>query len=816
MSSRSEHTRVSRRIVALLLGALYVLGVVYGTFVLVLKPSAPPQLPLPAVRPALAQHVLFVVVDGLRYDVATDPRRMPRFAQAMQRHQSADIFAGRISMTSAAVQNYGTGQRGRFAQIVRNINPDPPPYASWLANAAERGLVLALAGDPTWAQMFGKSFRYKELDPPGVAIDHDFNDQTFAQTRELLAKAPHFLVAHFVTPDHQGHVHGIPSERYAQHIFGFDRRLFELLAELPPSWTVIVSSDHGAADSGTHGADVMVQRRSPIFAYGPGIAGKSSAQTLDQSDMASTFAALLGVPAPVHSQGHILSAWLGVSPELQASYGCDDAARLVRLLSTTAPSHASDFERRLTASCEAARPPPARRLAAEQLAREIDATLSGLQDFSSWQAWTFLAATLVGAAWVGWLLVGEHLGTALVCALLGLIAIALVAGLERLPGYWPKSLDGVLFVVFNLPSLLFLLRPEALIRMLSKRALFAAAVVPGGFAVAYPTNLQPVAFAICLAAPLVIGLGSAPERWGVSLADRDGPPWFGRLLLLVVWGIALSPAGIMPSGAYSGLARQPNLTLALALGLLAILAWAVSYGSPPRARMLGLMLALAAFSLLLRRVAPPWLGRPLLLALPICGVLLLWRRQVRAGLWLLLAGYLWVSRDFEVLPVTAGLGILWLLGQRWQHVTLELWTRGRWLITIGVIFCVMFLVRLGMSAGLDALSLDFRAGAFGDKDVSASWVTFAVIWKYVLVIAALLVAALHGLPRSVAERSVVALVALGVCRAAVLLGMMQCSQGSYWTTMRVMSDLPFALLFAVAAALILPWTTRLPEPEPAS
>jgi hypothetical protein len=134
---------------------------------------------------------------------------------------------------------------------------------------------------------------------------------------------------------------------------------------------------------------------------------------------------------------------------------------------------------------------------------------------------------------------------------------------------------------------------------------------------------------------------------------------------------------------------------------------------------------------------------------------------------------------------------------------------------VGVLFCVMFLVRLGMSAGLDALSLDFAAGAFGDKQVSASWITFAVIWKYVLVMLALIIAALRGVPCDVADRSVVALVALSVCRAAILLGMMQCSQGSFWTAMRVMSDLPFALLFAVTAALALPWTTRLASSQPA-
>ena len=801
---------MARRTVALVLGALYVLGVVYGTFVLVLRPPPPPRLPEPPARAALSQHVLFVVVDGLRYDVATDARRMPHFAEAMQQRRSAEIYAGRISMTSAAVQTYGTGQRGRFAQIVRNINPDPPPYNSWLHNAAERGKVLALAGDPVWGQMFGKSFRYQELDPEGVAMDYDFNDQTFLHTRELIAKAPSFLVAHFGTPDHQGHVYGIPSERYQKHIFDFDRRLFQLLSELSSDWTVIVTSDHGAADSGTHGADVKIQRRSPIFAYGLGVAGRGTApEILDQADLASTFAALLGVPAPVHSQGHVLSGWLGVSPDAQAAYGCDDAQRVLTLLGASAPSRAQDFAPRLAAACARERPAETRRADAAAVAKEIDTALTSMSDFSSWQAWAFLGATLLGAALVGWLLVGESLVAAACSAALGLIAIALVAGLEHLPGFWPKSVDAACFVVFNLPSLLFLLKPERLLRILSDRPAIAAAIVPGGFAVAYPTNLQPVAFAICLVAPLVIALGSGAEAWGISWQRSEAPRWFSNLGLLVLWGIAFSPAGISASLAYSGLGQQPKLTLGIAVALLASVAWVFARDSSRRFRTFGWMFALAAASLLLRRVAPAWVGRPLLVGLPLVGIACLWRRELKLGLWLILAGYLWVSRDFEVLPVTAGLGIVALLGERFGAVSAKGWSRGRFLCAVGVVFCVMFLVRLGMSAGLDALSLDFAAGAFGDKHVSASWITFAVIWKYVLVAVLLMLTALRGVTRDIAERCVVALIALGVCRAAILLGMMQCSQGSFWTAMRVMSDLPFALLFAVAAALTLPWTTRL-------
>jgi hypothetical protein len=804
MTADSQRSK-PRRIAALVLGALYVLGVVYGTFVLVLRPPPPPQVPLPAARAALSRHVLFVVVDGLRYDVATDPKRMPHFAEAMQTRRSAEIIAARISMTSAAVQNYGTGQRGRFAQIVRNINPDPPPYNSWLHNAAERGRVLGLAGDPVWVEMFGKSFRYQLLDPEGVAMDYDFNDRTFKSTRELVAKAPDLLVAHFVTPDHQGHVHGIPSERYARHIHGFDEQLFQLLSELPSDWTVIVTSDHGAADSGTHGADVPIQRRSPIFAYGPGIAPRGSEpETLDQSDVASTLAALLGVPAAAHSQGHVLSGWLGVEPTLQADYGCADAARAVTFLRGTAPDRAEAFAQRLKRDCAAQLSPEQRRRNAEALGHDVDTLLTSLQDFASWQAWAFLAATLVGASLVGWLLVGESLGTASVCGALGLLAIVLVAGLEHLPGYLPKTIDASLFVLFNIPSLLFLVRPERLVSMLNARPLLAAAVVPGGFAVAYPTNLQPVAFSICLAASLVIALAPSPERWGIGWQRAGSSERLGNLALVLAWGLALAPAGIYPSGSYASFVQREQLTLVLVLGLVASVAWVLLRGAPQRLRRWLWYLAVAGACVGLRHFAPPWLGRPLLIGLPLVGAWLLARGRFRLGFWLIFAGYLWVSRDFELLPVCAGLGICLLLGERFASVPAEAWGRGRWLIAVGVVFCVMFLVRLGISMGLDALSLDFSAGAFGDRHVPAWWISVAVIWKYVLVTVLLVLSAMRGLPAAVAQRTVMALVAIGVTRAAVLLGMMQCSQGSFWTTMRVMSDLPFALLFAVAVALLLP------------
>jgi hypothetical protein len=345
--------------------------------------------------------------------------------------------------------------------------------------------------------------------------------------------------------------------------------------------------------------------------------------------------------------------------------------------------------------------------------------------------------------------------------------------------------------------------------LLDEHPIIAAAVVPGGFAVAYPANLRPVAYAICIAAPLTIALSGAPGQWG-RFWHWSRPLAFKLVdtLLLAGWAVALVSTAIPGDAGFTDMMEHERFTLGLAVLLLASAAW-VLVRRLPRALTLCLgFVALAAASLLLRRVAPPWLGRPLMGGLPLVAVGLWWRGKHELGLLCGLLGYLWVSRDFEVVSVAAGLGVAALLGARFAQLDEASWSRGRVLIATGILFCLIFLVRIGVSAGLDPLALDFGAGAFGDKNVPATWITFAVIWKHVLVTLLLVIAFLGHTPRRVREVTVVSLVAICLCRAAILLGMMQCAQGSFWTSMRVISDLPFALLFAVTAALALPWARR--------
>ena len=74
----------------LALVVLFAAGLSWSSLTYILAPAKPPSMaPQAAYGPPLTRRLLFVIVDGLRYDVATDGVRMPLFAKAMQTHTSA-------------------------------------------------------------------------------------------------------------------------------------------------------------------------------------------------------------------------------------------------------------------------------------------------------------------------------------------------------------------------------------------------------------------------------------------------------------------------------------------------------------------------------------------------------------------------------------------------------------------------------------------------------------------------------------------------------------------------------------------------------
>jgi hypothetical protein len=803
-----------RPLVVFLLSAVFAAALVFAVVNVVLPTTAPAIAPPPPATRPLTRHLALLIVDGLRYDIANDPKLMPRFAAAMQRHTSGEVWAGRVSMTTSAVLSYGSGQHGRLEQIVRNIHPRPPPFNSWLENARGGGLSIVAVGDPAWFGMFGAHIDEHRPDPEGVAIDVDFNPQTFRDTRELLPKKPNFFVSHFVTPDHQGHAYGIWSARYAAHITDYDRQLFELLAEFSPDWTLLVTSDHGAADSGTHGSDTDVQRRSPIFAYGPGIRpGVKLERRLEQPDLAATMAALLGVSPPAHGLGHPIVEWLDVPPEEQARIACDGAEPVIAYGKTLLSDDAIAAAERELAACRAAAPADvaARSTAGRAAARAIDAGILASTGIGSPTALLVAAIVCIAAALLALAALGRAMLPGLLPALLlAAIAIPLVRETERLPGGWPNGVRVILFVTALFPVLLLILFPGRGASFLERRPALAPILIPGVLVATYTTNTQPMAYvALCVGALLFTLLGQiTTETPPILRGARPRLGWPHLVVLLLLLGFLFRP-GSRPGDVYPAwLFTTPGRSLALALAALAL--WSLAQLARKRDERAPLVevalgLPLAAASLLLRDHVPPLAGRACILLLPLVAITAAAAGRRALALHLGIAGYAWVSRNHEIPGLVVTIAIAQAVGEALAQGRREQPARHgltQTLLLAAFAFGLIYVQRVAIQGGLDFGGMDFGAAGFGDPHVPAWLVGSALGWKYALAAALALGALFARLDPTERERLASALVAVYLGRTAIMVLMLFICGSSFWTALRVLGDIPFALLGTSLAALL--------------
>ena len=692
----------------------------------------------------LTERLAFVVVDGLRYDVAIDPERMPHFAAAMRDHASAEVWAGPVSMTSSAILAYGTGRHGGLDQIVYNVRPRPTPYDSWLRRVSARGDRIALAGDRGWARMYPRSIAERHLDPRGVGIDVPFDDEIFAAARRLSATRPRVLIAHFVTPDHQGHAHGIRSAGYARYIRGFDEKLHAFVEELSPDWTVIVTSDHGAGDSGTHGADLPLHRRSPLYARGAGIAPRApQGLRLDQVELAGTVAALLGAPAPAQARGRVATELLSGAPSRAAA-----APRVA----VAAPRFAG-----------------------------LGAPL----------AWILTALAGALAFAVARLVFGSGAARAAGVALLvAAAAIGLVYSVERLPGAGPNVVRFALFVAVNAGLLALLWDPARVSALLERRALAAFVLLPGLLVVAYPANLQPEAFAV-----VVVG--------GLALLRLEERPSRSKLAALVVLSLPLLPAALRAENIYGSwpLRAEGPLMVAVVLmaALLASAAVLARRGGRTSWGAVALGTGLVALGLLGRDVVAPWIGWSATAALWLAAAVSFRRGRSDVALQCAVGAVAWLARPWELVPFVAAAAVAHVVGtsirrrERWRFVDT--------LLAVAFVFALSFVLRVAMTGHLDLVGLDWRAGTFGDPVTPPVRVGAALVAKSL--VAELVVLGAFVMPLR-AERSSALLQAVLVAfavRVAVLAAMLIVCARSYWTAFRVLGDLPFAAVGAVAVAI---------------
>lgn len=787
---------------------LALVGLAHGCFSAFLQVVLPPTRE-PVVDegvgadPPLGGHLLLVVFDGLRHDIATDPGIMPEFSRRMRGGTSGELWAGRFSVTSAAVLAFGTGQRGHLEQVLTNLSSRPPPFNSWLENAERAGRKLVLVGDGTWAEMYGRWFAERHLNPKGVAMDVDFSADTLSGLSGALRRRPDVVVAHFTTPDFQMHVHGVRSAAYRQHMSKLDREVFQVIETLDESWTVVVASDHGAGDSGTHGLDTPEQRRGPIWLSGRGILPRVKlGRPIDQVELGATLAVLLGVAGPDHGVGHPIVEFLALDDAGTAEIACREGRRAVGLARGLPGEVRARTREGADLSCAVEATADARVAGARSALRAVDAELESARGLNTSLGFGVLAAALVvllGAMLcvLGWRAVRWVPAGAALLAL----SVLLVREVERLSGAWPTVIRLAVFVACLAPVAMLLVAPRLARQRFEQLPRGAALLLPGALVLSYTSNTQPLAY-------VTVGVASALFVSTGWLEPRGRWLWTGDLrlsrthaLVVLACYVLLYRIGTERGWVYPEWLRQ-NALLSGAAGTAALCAWALGeWQRDQRAR--GHVLSATALGSVSLGVVPwvsPGVGRTLLVATGIAALFALGTGRRALPLALGFAAYAWVARPFELPALVALIVIAQASGRALAHSGTRNHTA--LLVLAAFIFSELFLSRVALGGSLDFGNMHFAVAGFRDRDVPLWVVTAALAWKYVLVGLMLSWAVLGELDRQARASVAQALVALELCRSAAVLSMLVVCSESFWTTMRTLVDFPFSLLYALLATCV--------------
>ena len=249
------------------------------------------------------------MVDALRADTFFGEA----FAGLRKAHPGAAtglVRTSPVSMSTAGVRSMATGTFPDLFDVLHNWDnvASELPGVPGLARAAGRDTELF--GDSIWRELFPKGFVVAETEVKVPRIIFYLRAETLVdETRvkrlaDRLRKGPppDFLVLHLVGLDHAGHRHGVKSAGYADIARRTVAHIETIVRLLPPDTVVLLTSDHGATDSGGHGGASEVETTAPLFAFGPGIVAGARVN-INQIDLAPTLSCLLGLPFPTTSLG---------------------------------------------------------------------------------------------------------------------------------------------------------------------------------------------------------------------------------------------------------------------------------------------------------------------------------------------------------------------------------------------------------------------------------------------------------------------------------------------------------------------------------
>lgn len=272
-------------------------------------------LPEAASTSPVVQQVVYVIVDGLRYDTSLE---MPFLNGLREKGAYAVMHSQAPSYSQPSWTTLVTG-------AWPDINDCPPLNAEYedippfgvdhlFAVVRRAGMTSAAVGFNWWEKMIPQ-----DMLQAGFYVEGEDD----AADRAVLAKAleflttvrPNLLLVHFDQVDYAGHLYGGESAEYRQAAYAADGMIQQIVEALDLEESVlVVVSDHGHIKRGGHGGHDAVVLTEPFVMVGKGVV-PGNLGDIQQTDVAPTIAALLGAAPPSATQGHILLDALDLTVE---------------------------------------------------------------------------------------------------------------------------------------------------------------------------------------------------------------------------------------------------------------------------------------------------------------------------------------------------------------------------------------------------------------------------------------------------------------------------------------------------------------------
>ena len=272
-------------------------------------------LPDAAASSPIVQQVVYVIVDGLRYDTSLD---MPYLNYLREQGAYAVMHSKPPSYSQPSWTTLVTGAWPA-------INGSPPLNAEYedikpiqvdhiFAALRRAGMTSAIAGFNWWEKMVPQ-----DLLSAGFYVEGEDDAADRAVMKESLefldSVRPNLLLVHLDQADYIAHRYGGESAEYRYASYRLDGMIKQIAEAIDfQDAVLIVVADHGHIRYGGHGGHDAVVLQHPFLMLGKGVV-PGDLGDIDQTDVAPTIAALLGAAPPSATQGHILTDALEMTVE---------------------------------------------------------------------------------------------------------------------------------------------------------------------------------------------------------------------------------------------------------------------------------------------------------------------------------------------------------------------------------------------------------------------------------------------------------------------------------------------------------------------